>query len=212
MEKYTTAIIGGGAAGICAAISHTRTGGSVIICEKTTQLGKKILASGNGRCNLLNDNISELYYNGAARDLVKSIFNKFGKSEILEFFKGLGLETYSQDGRIFPITNQAASVLKVLEMELKRLSVPVEYDFSCDGISISKSSIVISSKSGKRIACQKVIITGGGKTYPVFGSDGSIYEIARQLGHTVIEPVKERSTVSSERQSVSYAAGTKNLR
>ena len=57
----------------------------------------------------------------AARDLVKSIFNKFGKSEILEFFKGLGLETYSQDGRIFPITNQAASVLKVLEMELKKI-------------------------------------------------------------------------------------------
>ena len=189
MEKYATAVIGGGAAGICAAISQASTGGSVIICEKTTQLGKKILASGNGRCNLLNDNLSELYYNGAARDLVKSIFGKFGKSEILEFFKGLGLETYSQDGRIFPITNQAASVLKVLEMELKRLSVPVEYDFCCDGISLSKSGIVISSKSGKRIACQKVIITGGGKTYPVFGSDGGIYEIARQLDHTVIEPV-----------------------
>jgi predicted Rossmann fold flavoprotein len=189
LEKYATVIIGGGAAGICAAISHASTGGSVIICEKTTQLGKKILASGNGRCNLLNDNLNELYYNVAARDLVKSIFGKFGKSEILELFKGLGLETYSQDGRIFPITNQAASVLKVLEMELKRLSVPVEYDFCCNGISVSKSGIVISSISGKRIACQKVIITGGGKTYPVFGSDGGIYEIARQLGHTFIEPV-----------------------
>jgi len=189
MEKYATAVIGGGAAGICAAIGHARSGGSVIICEKTTQLGKKILASGNGRCNLLNDNLNELYYNAAARDLVKSIFKQFGKSDILDFFAILGLETYSQDGRIFPITNQAASVLKVLEMELKRLFVPVEYDFCCDGISVSKSGIVLSSISGKRIACQKVIITGGGKTYPAFGSDGSIYEIARQLGHTVIEPV-----------------------
>ena len=189
MEKYATVVIGGGAAGICAAISQARSGHSVIICEKTSQLGKKILASGNGRCNLLNDNLSELNYNAAARDLVKSIFHKFGKSEILDFFGSLGLETYSQDGRIFPVTNQAASVLKVLEIELKRLSVPVELDFCCDGISFSKSDIVLSSKNGKRIYCRKVIITGGGKTYPSFGSDGSIYEIARQLGHTMIEPV-----------------------
>ena len=83
MDKYSTVIIGGGAAGICAAISKARSGGSVIICEKMTQLGKKILASGNGRCNLLNDNLSELHYNTASRDLVKSIFGKFGKSEIL---------------------------------------------------------------------------------------------------------------------------------
>ena len=189
MEKYEVVVIGGGAAGICAAISQARSGHSVIICEKTSQLGKKILASGNGRCNLLNDNLSELNYNAAARDLVKSIFHKFGKSEILDFFGSLGLETYSQDGRIFPVTNQAASVLKVLEIELKRLSVPVELDFCCDGISFSKSDIVLSSKNGKRIYCRKVIITGGGKTYPIFGSDGSIYEIARQLGHTMIEPV-----------------------
>ena len=189
MEKYEVVVIGGGAAGICAAISQARSGGSVIICEKTSQLGKKILASGNGRCNLLNDNLNELNYNAVARDIVKSIYDKFGKSEILDFFGSLGLETYSLDGRIFPVTNQAASVLKVLEMELRRLSVPIEYDYCCNDISLSKSGIVVSSKNGKRISCQKVIITGGGKTYPIFGSDGSIYEIARQLGHTMIEPV-----------------------
>ena len=189
MEKYELVVIGGGAAGICAAISKARTGGSVIICEKTTQLGKKILATGNGRCNLLNDNFNETYYNHAARNLVKSIFYKFGKFEILGFFSSLCLETYSQEGRIFPITNQASSVLKVLEIELRRLSVPVEYDFCCDQVSFSKSGIVVSSKNGKRIVCRKVIITGGGKTYPALGSDGSAYDIARQLGHTLVEPV-----------------------
>ena len=90
MEKYNTVIIGGGAAGICAAISKARTGDSVIICERMMQLGKKILASGNGRCNLLNDNFGEAYYNPASRELVKSIISKFGKSEILNFFNGLG--------------------------------------------------------------------------------------------------------------------------
>ena len=189
MEKYSTVVIGGGAAGICAAISKAHTGESVIICEKMTQLGKKILASGNGRCNLLNDDLSEVYYNSAARDLVKAIFNRFGKSEILDFFEGLGLETYSQDGRIFPVTNQASSVLKVLEMELRKLSVPIEYGFCCTELSFSKSDMLVTSNTGKKIACQKVIITGGGKTYPALGSDGSIYEIARQLGHTIIQPV-----------------------
>jgi hypothetical protein len=189
MDKYSTVVIGGGAAGICAAISKARTGDSVIICEKTGQLGKKILASGNGRCNLLNDNFSDVYYNPAARDLVKSVFSVFGKPEILEFFHGLGLETFLQDGRIFPITNQAASVLKVLEMELKRFDVPVEYNFDCSGLSFSKSDIMVSASSGEKIACQKLIITGGGKSYPALGSDGSIYQIAGQLGHTIVEPV-----------------------
>jgi len=189
MEKYSTVVIGGGAAGICAAISKGRRGEPVIICEKMPQLGKKILASGDGRCNLLNDDLSEVYYNPAARDLVRSIFDMFGKREILDFFKGLGLEVYSKEGRIFPITNQAASVLKVMEMELKRLSVPIEFNFNCSGLSFSKTGILVSSKAGKKIECQKVIVTGGGKTYPALGSDGSMYQIATQLGHSIIEPV-----------------------
>jgi predicted flavoprotein YhiN len=121
MEKFSTVVVGGGAAGICAAISQSRLGNSVVICEKMPQLGKKILASGNGRCNLLNEDLREDYYNLAARGMVKSVFDQFGKSKILEFFKNLGLEIYSKEGRIFPVTNQAASVLKVLDMELKRL-------------------------------------------------------------------------------------------
>jgi predicted Rossmann fold flavoprotein len=189
MKDNLTVVIGGGAAGICAAISKRRRGEPVIICEKMPQLGKKILASGNGRCNLLNDNLSEAFYNPSGRELVKSVFKKFGKLEILNLFKSLGLEVYSQDGRIFPRTNQATSVFKVLEMELKRLSVPIEYNFDCSGISFSKRRILVTPKMGKTIECQKVIITGGGKSYPAFGSDGSIYEVATQLGHTIVKPV-----------------------
>ncbi len=182
-------VLGGGAAGIVSAISAARAGESVVICEKMAQLGKKILATGNGRCNLLNDKLSEEFYNPAARQLVKSVFEKFGKAEILDFFKSLGLEVYSQDGRIFPATNQASSVLKVFEMELRRLSIPVELNFTCSSISFSNGRILVSSKEGKTLECRKVIITGGGRTYPALGSDGSIYEIVRQLGHSIVEPV-----------------------
>ena len=189
MRKYSTAVIGGGAAGICAAISSARRGKSAIICEKSPRLGKKILASGDGRCNLLNDNLDATGYNPAARELVASVFSRFGKREISDFFKGLGLEVYSKEGRIFPITNQASSVLQVLEMEIRRLSVPVEYNFDCAGLSFSEGRITVSAKSGQKIECQKVIIAGGGRSYPAFGSDGSTYEIAKSLGHSIITPV-----------------------
>jgi hypothetical protein len=184
-----TVVIGGGAAGMCAAISKGRRGEHVVICEKTSQLGKKVLATGNGRCNLLNDDLNETHYNANARDLVRSVYARFGKSEIVALFNSLGLELYSQDGRVFPVTNQAASVLKVMEMEIERLSVPVEYNFNCDDISFAPGRILVSSRAGNIIACQRVIIAGGGKSYPAFGADGSAYEIARGIGHTIIAPV-----------------------
>jgi predicted Rossmann fold flavoprotein len=189
MEKYSMAVIGGGAAGICAAINQARSGRSIILCEKMPQLGKKILASGNGKCNLLNDNLNESYYNLQARPLVKSIFRHFGKSEIINFFRDLGLGVYSDEGRIFPVTNQASSVLKVLEMELKRLKVPVEFNFDCSGISVDQHGVQIASRSGKKIECKHVIIAAGGKTYPAYGSDGTMYSIVQHLGHSIVEPV-----------------------
>jgi predicted Rossmann fold flavoprotein len=189
LSKYSTIVIGGGASGICAAISTIRRGESVIICEKMPQLGKKILVTGNGRCNLLNDDMSEVNYNSNARHIVRTIFGKFGKSKTLDFFKELGLETYSKEGRIFPITNQASSVLKVLEMEVARLGIPREFNFNCSGLTFFKNKVQVSSKSGKTIEGHKVIIASGGKTYPATGSDGGMYEIVAQLGHTIIQPV-----------------------
>ena len=189
MLKFSTAVIGGGAAGIVAAISAKRLGKSVVICEKMPYLGKKILASGNGRCNLSNVRIEASSYNPAAWPLIKSIFSKFGKEDIERFFKALGLETYSDGGRIFPITNQAASVLKVLELELKRLAVPAELGFEVADIRRSNDTFLVRSRSNKTISCDRLILAGGGKAYPAFGSDGSCYELARSLGHTIIEPV-----------------------
>ncbi|APV43537.1 hypothetical protein Dform_00174 [Dehalogenimonas formicexedens] len=189
MEKFDLAIIGGGAAGIVAAISAATRGKSAVILEKTPSLGKKILATGNGRCNLLNDRLDSSHYNPASRGLVDSVFEKFGKFEMLGFFEKLGLSVFSQEGRIFPRTNQAASVLRVLELELRRLSVPLKFNFDCAGVVPTPGGFTVSSRSGDTVKCKNAILTGGGKTYPSFGSDGSVYEIARRFGHTIIEPV-----------------------
>lgn len=181
--------MGGGAAGICAAIGAARKGESVVICEKMPQIGKKLLATGNGRCNLLNEELNESFYNVSARKLVKAVFDQVGKTAILEFFGGLGLVTIAQEGRIFPVTNQASSVLKSLDMELKRRDVPLELDFNCISITFIKNSIIVASEDKRKIECSKVIITGGGKTYPAYGSDGSIYKVLRQLGYALVDPV-----------------------
>src|SRR3989338_1141553 len=99
-KNYDVAIIGGGAAGITAAISARRAGAAVLLCEKMPRLGKKIRASGNGRCNLLNDTLDPLFYNSEAREFVKPAFARFGKKKILRFFRDLGLRVYSDKGRI----------------------------------------------------------------------------------------------------------------
>ena len=183
------AVLGGGAAGIVAAISAKRAGSSVVICERLPRLGKKILASGNGRCNLLNENLSDSFYNPASRSLVRSVFSKFGKNDILNFFKSLGLETHSEEGRIFPVTNQSSSVLKVLEIELKKFSIPVELNFEVNSITAMKGAFILASKSGRKISCAALIIAGGGKSYPALGSDGSSYKFAEELGHKIVAPV-----------------------
>jgi len=189
MQKFDIAVIGGGAAGIVAAISAGRNAKNVVICEKIPRLGKKILISGAGRCNISNLDLSEAHYNPRSRELVKSVFSRFGREKIENFFSGLGLKLCSEGSRVFPVTDQAASVLKVLEDELKNLKVAVELDFEVSGIAGSAKGFTLKSKNSKSILCDTVIITGGGKTYPSLGSDGSCYDLAKAFGHKIIEPV-----------------------
>ncbi len=190
MKKFDTIVVGGGAAGIVAAISAARRGRTVAICEKMPGLGRKILASGNGRCNLLNEKLDESFYNAAARGLVKGVFSKFGKKDIERFFEGLGLKLYRDEtGRIFPATNQSASVLRALELELERQKAHIEFGFDVTSLSVSGNGFVVKAKNGKEIVSDSVVMACGGKSYPAFGSDGTAYRFARQFGHSVIEPV-----------------------
>jgi predicted Rossmann fold flavoprotein len=188
MTKFDLIIIGAGPAGITAAISAKRKGSSVLLCERLPSLGKKILASGGGRCNLLNEDLNESYYNPEARLLVKSVLSRFGKDKIEHFFRELGLFTYSDCGRIFPVTNQSASVLKVLGNELEKIALPIGFNFTVTQITPSGEGFAVCSDK-KRFVAAKVIIAAGGRSYPALGSDGSCYRFAQAYGHNMIEPV-----------------------
>lgn len=189
MEYHDLVIVGGGAAGIVAAISGKRKGLSVLVCEKMPRLGKKVLITGGGRCNLLNDYLDASCYNAEARELVRAVFDRFGKREILHFFEDLGLAVYSDGGRVFPATNQAASVVAVLEIELARLGIPVEYGCEISHIAASSQGFAVQAKNGKQIDARRLVLSGGGKTYPALGADGNCYALAVGFGHRVIDPV-----------------------
>jgi predicted Rossmann fold flavoprotein len=188
-KRFDVAVVGGGAAGLVAATSAARRGVSAVICERLPRLGKKILATGGGRCNLSNEDLSPTAFTSTSRSLVSSIFGRFGKDDIEDFFKGLGLEMYSEEGRIFPVTNQAASVLRLLENEVRRLRVSVELGFEVVEVRRAESLFLIAAGDGRRLEASSVIMAGGGKSYPALGSNGSAYRLAQMLGHHIIPPV-----------------------
>jgi len=195
--KFDLVIVGGGAAGILAAISAKKhyPDYSVCIIDRTFALGRKILVSGAGRCNITNINLtkaSATSYYGASADFIASVFDQFGYEEIIKFFKGLGIETYVESkntiGKVFPISEQAKSVTMLLEDELNRLGVRVFLNEETKAI--TKQGDTFTTTTNQQIISSKfVVLSTGGMTYPALGSDGSGYNLAKAFGHNIIEPV-----------------------
>jgi hypothetical protein len=189
-EHFDIAVVGGGAAGLVAAISGARRGAAVTVLERLPQAGKKLLATGGGRCNLLNENLAAPAFTSSDPGLVASVLERFGKMEIRSFFETLGLRLRTEeDGRVYPATNQASSVLKVLELEAGRLGIPVESGFEASGLTSSSGGFSVASAAGRTVEARTVILAGGGKSYPALGSNGSCYALAGRFGHSLVPPV-----------------------
>jgi predicted Rossmann fold flavoprotein len=189
-ERFDIAVVGGGAAGLVAAVSGARRGAAVTVLERLPRAGKKLLATGGGRCNLLNENLAAPAFTSSDPGLVASVLDRFGKMEIRAFFETLGLRLQTEeDGRVYPATNQASSVLKVLELEAGRLGIPVESGFETSGLTASSGGFSVASAAGRTVEARAVILAGGGKSYPALGSNGSCYGLAGRFGHSLVPPV-----------------------
>ena len=192
-----TVIIGGGPAGMMSAISAAENRSpkdEVIIVEKMNMLGKKLLITGKGRCNItssleMEDFIKNTPGNGM---FLYSSFQQFTNKDIINFLKKQGLEVKEERGsRIFPITDKSTDVLNCFINRLKELKVKIYLNENVEQIITQKTEEeqkVIGIKTNKRkIEADKVILATGGKSYPLTGSTGEGYKMAKELGHTITE-------------------------
>lgn len=181
MGIRTVAVIGGGAAGMMAAITAAREGCSVTVYERNDRLGKKILATGNGKCNLGNMTLSGREYYGGSEALISSCLERFGAEDTVRFFQGLGLMVKNKNGYLYPASEQAAVVLDVLRLELAALDVEVVTEAKVNVLHGGPDGLELGYRQERR-RFDSVIIACGGKAAPGTGSDGSGYKLARQLG------------------------------
>ncbi|MFQ9264751.1 MAG: NAD(P)/FAD-dependent oxidoreductase [Clostridia bacterium] len=192
-------VIGGGPAGMMSAISSAENGNNVILLEKKERLGRKLLITGKGRCNItsslpINEFIQNIPGNG---QFLYSAFKNYTNNDIIDFLNKEGLDVKEERGnRIFPVTDKSLDVLKCFTNKLKELNVKIEYNMQVTEI-VPKNEYgnlkVIAHElknneqygNTKTFEAEKVILATGGNSYPLTGSTGDGYELAKKLGHTV---------------------------
>ena len=182
MRRKHVIIVGGGAAGLVAAITAAREGALVTIIEQKDRVGKKILSTGNGRCNLTNAYMKPECFRGDDISIVEKVLEQFGYEDTCKFFEDLGVILKDRQGYIYPISDQATTILDVLRMEVERLQIEVLVEHRVEAIRVTKKGFAVETNQ-KPVHGDAVILATGGKASPVLGSDGSGYPLAKSFGH-----------------------------
>ena len=182
-------VIGGGPAGMMAAITSRENGNEVTIIEKNKQLGKKLLITGKGRCNITSSlDMGEFIKNTPGNGMfLYSAFQKYTNQDIINFLDKQGLQVKEERGnRIFPITDKSLDVLKCFESKIKELDIKINFDEEAKELIINENKEIKAVRTNKReIIADKVILATGGKSYPLTGSTGDGYKMVEELGHKI---------------------------
>lgn len=204
-------IVGGGAAGLMAAIRAAEYGAQVTVLEKMPRVGKKMLITGKGRCNITNsaavpDLIKNMTGNGT---FLYSAFNQFDNYAVIDFFNQLGIATkVERGGRVFPESDKAADVVEALQKKLDNLDVTVLTGRSVSEGMLDEDKIIgVKTTDGKIYEADAVIIAVGGASYPATGSSGDGVKIAARLGHTVVPLRPSLVPLETEEEWVRDAQG-----
>ncbi len=179
----TVGIIGGGASGLVAGICAARAGAKVTIIERQNRVGKKILVTGNGRCNLTHTEVGpERFHTHAKEDYFRPL-EKITQAETLTFFEELGIEMLIENNKVYPASEQASSVLDVMRLELEQLGVTFIVDEKIVDLAMQETGGVLTGESGETYTFDKVILATGGLAAPKLGCDTTGYQLAQNLGH-----------------------------
>lgn len=182
-------VVGGGPAGMTAAIAAARQGARVTLLERMQRVGKKLLATGNGRCNLSNSNLDEANFHGAWPGFAMAVLRQFDLEATLRFFHELGVPVVGEpDGKLYPHSGQASSVLDVLRYEMERLGVAIVADTRAQSVTALPGGFECQCTNGFSCRAARVVVAAGGQAVPNLGSNGTGFKIAQALGHSLIEP------------------------
>lgn len=202
-------VVGGGPSGIAAAISAKDNGKDVIILEGKDRIGKKLLMTGNGRCNLTNKYVSKEKYHSSSRELLESVLDTFGFYEIRDFYSYLGIPVKElEGGKIYPFSLQASSVLDILRLSLDERNIEIRTNCKVKRIIHKDKYFSIETLAGV-IDSKKVILCAGGNSYKSTGSDGSGYVMAEGLGHSIVRPLPALTAVILDYNRLKALSGIK---
>lgn len=188
---FDVAVIGAGPAGMMAAGIAAESGAKVILIEKNKHLGKKLLLTGNDRCNITNAefNLRDLVKNYNNGEFLFHDFSVFGPKETVIFFEGLGVKTKTEkDKKVFPRSDDAEEVLEALSKYLLDRKVKIVFNSEVIDIASKDKKIIKIILKDKEIKAKKYVLCTGGKSYPLIGSDGFGYKLAEKMGHTIVKP------------------------
>ena len=204
-----TVIVGGGAAGLCAAILIAREGQKVTLLEQNKRVGRKILVSGNGKCNITNRHISPICFHSENSEFIQHVLEGYDFDSVISFFDKIGLVLQEgKEGKMFPMSMQAASVVDILEYEAKRAGVSILCECRVKSVEKRAEGFLLETSTGT-IQGETLLITAGSAAAEKLGGNNSGYMFATALGHRLIPRHPALVQLCIEEQWVRECAGVK---
>lgn len=203
-------IIGGGASGLASAVAAKKENPHARICilEQKDMIGKKILSTGNGRCNFTNEKMGPEFFYSDHPENVDRVIKKFGTEDTLSFFRGLGIVPKEKNGYYYPRSEQATAILNVFKLFIKSSEIEVHTGTRVESIRKTKKGFLIETSEGK-LEGRCIILALGGKASKVLGSDGSGYDLAKSFGHSMIPVVPALVQLRTKKHPLLKASGVR---
>ena len=204
-------IVGAGASGVLCAIFAASRGHDVVIFERKDRILKKVLVTGNGTCNYTNINANYLNYFSIEDKIDEYIFENYGPNDVIEFFKTIGIEpSVEERGKVYPISFQASSLVDALRFKLESFkNIDIKLDFDVKKIRKKNGKFNITSQNVETISVDKLVLASGGNSYQELGSNGSGYELASKMGHSISKIYPILVQLKSDKKYIKGLEGVK---